>query len=68
MDKAIQGKTTKRYLPESAWKRLTPEQRKETDDKKREGSRAGKQFVGNTEAAKKARKAVQASRKYRNKG
>ena len=47
-DKAIQKGYTKRYLPESAWASLSKEERQETDQKKRAGSRKGKQFVPNT--------------------
>jgi hypothetical protein len=58
-DKAIQSDgTTKRYLPKKAWDSLSKEEREDTDRKKREGSRKGKQFVGNTEKAKKAGKAA----------
>ena len=53
---AIQGETTHRYLPDEAWKELSPEQKKATDEKKVRGSRKGKQFVANTEKAKQARK------------
>ena len=53
---AIQGETTHRYLPDEAWKELSPEERKATDEKKVRGSRKGKQFVPNTEKAAKARK------------
>jgi hypothetical protein len=60
VDKAIEPskKSTERYLPESAWAKLSPEERRATDDKKKAESREGKQFVANTERAKKARKAV----------
>lgn len=47
---------TARYLPDEAWKKLTPAQKKATDKKKRAASQTGKQFVANTKAAKKARK------------
>ena len=58
-DKAIQSDgTTKRYLPKKAWAKLSPEERDKTDAKKRAGSRKGKQFVANTEKAKKAGKAA----------
>ena len=58
-DKAIQKDgTTKRYLPKKAWAKLSEEEREDTDRKKREGSRKGKQFVANTEKAKKAGKAA----------
>jgi DNA polymerase III epsilon subunit-like protein len=45
---------TRRYLPDAAWEKLTPEQRKATNRKKIEGSRAGKQFVSNTRNAARA--------------
>lgn len=45
---------TRRYLPEEAWKNLTPAQKAATNRKKAAGSRAGQQFVSNTPAAKKA--------------
>jgi hypothetical protein len=53
---AIQGKSTHRYLPDAAWKKLSPSERKATDRKKVAGSRRGKQFVANTTAAAKSRK------------
>jgi hypothetical protein len=53
---AVQGKDTHRYLPDAAWKELSPEERKATDRKKVAGARRGKQFVGNTPAAARARK------------
>jgi hypothetical protein len=60
-DKAIEPgkKSTERYLPESAWRQLSPQERKETDDKKKRESRSGEQFVANTESAQKARRAVE---------
>ena len=57
-DKAIRKGYTKRYLPESAWAKLSKEEREETDRKKRAGSRKGKQFVKNTKTAEKAGKAA----------
>lgn len=64
-DKAIEPgqKETERYLPREAWAKLSPEERKRTDDKKRRESRKGKQFVANTERAKKARRAVELATK-----
>lgn len=64
-DRAIEPgkKSTDRYLPEKAWANLSPEERKKTDDKKKRGSREGKQFVSNTERAKKARLAVELASK-----
>lgn len=66
-DKAIQKGYTKRYLPEKAWASLSKEERQETDQKKREGSRKGKQFIPNTERAKKAGKAARAAKRYKEK-
>jgi hypothetical protein len=66
-DKAIQKGYTKRYLPESAWASLSKEERQETDQKKRAASKEGKQFVANTDAAKKAGKAARAAKRYKNK-
>jgi hypothetical protein len=65
VDKAIEPgrKGTKRYLPEAAWAKLSPEERQETDEKKQRESREGKQFVPNTERAQKARRAVELASK-----
>jgi hypothetical protein len=54
--KAIQGEETHRYLPDAAWKELSPQEQKATDQKKVAGSKRHKQFVANTPAAAKARK------------
>jgi len=66
-DKAIQKGYTKRYLPEKAWASLSKEERVETDQKKRAGSRKGKQFVPNTDTAKKAGRAARVAKRYRDK-
>jgi len=60
MDKAIEPgkKSTERYLPKEAWARLSPKERKRTDEKKKRQSREGKQFVPNTDRARRARRAV----------
>ncbi|MBD3314695.1 MAG: hypothetical protein GF344_02810 [Chitinivibrionales bacterium] len=50
--KADTGDGMKRYLPERAWKLLTEDQKRATDQKKRS---AKKQFVPNTRAARAAR-------------
>ena len=57
-DKAIEPgkKSTERYLPESAWKAMSKAERRKTDDKKKRESRKGKQFVENTDKAKRARR------------
>jgi hypothetical protein len=67
VDKAIESgkKSTERYLPESAWASLSPEERRKTDEKKKRESREGKQFVKNTETAKKARRAVELASRRR---
>ena len=48
-----------RYLPEDAWKKLSPAEKKATDKKKLAGDHEGKQFIPNTAPAVKARKAAQ---------
>ena len=45
-----------RYLPQEAWDKLTPEEKKATEAKKQKGSREGHQFVPNTKEAKEAAK------------
>ena len=57
--KTKSGKTiTKRYLPDKAWKKLSPSQKKATNRKKVAGSKRGKQVVKNTRAAAKASRTV----------
>jgi hypothetical protein len=51
---AIRKNGTRRYLPSSAWSRLTPAQRAATNRKKIIGSRQGNQFVANTRSAENA--------------
>ena len=47
----------KRYLPEKAWKALTPAEKKATNAAKAAGNKAGKQFVKQPKAvANKAKK------------
>lgn len=53
---AIRSGGTRRYLPAKAWSKLTPAQRRATNRKKILGSRKGRQFVSNTEAAQRAGK------------
>jgi hypothetical protein len=55
---AIRKGGTRRYLPASAWSRLTPAQRAATNRKKISGGKAGRQFVANTRAAESAGRAV----------
>lgn len=47
---------TKRYLPKKAWENMSEQEKQETEQKKREGSKQGQQFVSNTAEAKQARK------------
>lgn len=47
---------TDRYLPDKAWNKLSAEQQRETDAKKRKASKSGKQYVANTGPARRARR------------
>ncbi|MFW6153880.1 MAG: hypothetical protein ACOC95_01555 [Planctomycetota bacterium] len=49
---------TDRYLPDKAWQQLTDDEAEPTDRRKREASRTGRQYVPNTDAARRARRAV----------
>lgn len=55
------GKT--RYLPDAAWKKLSPQEKAATNRAKKAGDKAGKQFVSNTKAAKTASKSVRTRKK-----
>ena len=55
-DRARQSDETARYLPKEAWENLSEEEKRETERKKREGSRQGEQYVPNTRQAKQARR------------
>jgi hypothetical protein len=46
---------TKPYLPKEAWETMSEAEKEETEQKKREGSKNGRQYVSNTEGAKRAR-------------
>ena len=48
--------TQKRYLPKKAWEEMDEGEKEATDQKKQTESKQGKQFVGNTGRAKRARK------------
>jgi hypothetical protein len=52
---------TSRYLPKEAWEKMSEEEKRATEEKKREGSREGEQHVENTGAAKKARERSRAA-------
>ncbi len=47
---------TKRYLPKKAWEQLSDEEKRKTDERKRKASKQGRQFVPNTDKAKRAGK------------
>lgn len=49
---------TARYLPKEAWESMSEQEKRETEERKREGSRQGQQYVENTEEAKQARKSA----------
>jgi hypothetical protein len=53
---ARQDGETKRYLPKKAWENMSEEEKEDTDQQKREGSKQGQQHVSNTDEAKRARK------------
>lgn len=55
--RAIRPGGTRRYLPKKAWTGLNEQQKAATNQKKVKGSRQGKQFVANTKAARRARRA-----------
>ncbi len=54
--RARDGDETARYLPKKAWESLSEEEKRATEQKKREGSRKGQRYVANTEEAQQARK------------
>ncbi len=58
--RARSGGQTARYLPRGAWEKMSDEEKRETEQKKREGSKRGEQYVANTEEAKQSRKGSQA--------
>ena len=66
-DKAIEKGRTERYLPKAAWAKISEKERTETDEKKKAASKKGKQFVPNTETAKKASKAARVAKRYKDK-
>jgi hypothetical protein len=62
-DLAREKGRTERYLPRSAWAQLSPEERRATDEKKKQATRGDKPVntrVSNTEAAKEARRRASA--------
>ena len=58
--RARSGDETARYLPKEAWEKLSDDEQREAENKKREGSRQGQQHVANTDEAKQAHKGSQA--------
>lgn len=62
-DLAREKGRTERYLPRSAWAQLSPEERRATDEKKKQATRGDKPVntrVSNTAAAKEARRRASA--------
>ena len=58
-DLAREKGRTERYLPRSAWAQLSPEERRATDERKKQATAGNKPVntqVANTEAAKEARR------------
>lgn len=58
-DLAREKGRTERYLPRSAWAQLSPEERRDTDERKKRATAGNKPVntqVANTEAAKEARR------------
>jgi hypothetical protein len=63
-DRAREGGRTERYLPRAAWAAMSPEERRATDEKKKQATQ-GKPVnthVENTEAAKRASRKARAYR------
>lgn len=52
--RARHGDTTSRYLPRRAWQQLSDREKAATERRKVRASREGRQFVPNTEAARRA--------------
>ena len=50
---ALRDGRMRRYLPDKVWGKLTPAQRAATNRKKIEGDKRGRQFIANTETARK---------------
>lgn len=69
-DLAREKGRTERYLPRAAWASLSPEERRATDEKKKQATR-GKPVntqVANTEAAKRAGRKARAYKQSKNNG
>jgi hypothetical protein len=69
-DLAREKGRTERYLPRAAWASLTPEERRATDEKKKQATR-GKPVntqVANTEVAKRAGRKARAYKQSKNNG
>lgn len=60
---AIRKGGTVRYLPKEAWDKLSPAEKAATNTKKRKGSKKGKQFISNTDKAKKVGSSVRNEKK-----
>jgi len=58
--RARSGDETARYLPKEAWEKMSDEEKRETERRKREGSKRSEQYVASTEEARRARRGSQA--------
>lgn len=52
--RARRGGATSRYLPRGAWQKLSADEKRRTEDRKRRGSRSGHQHIPNAPAARQA--------------
>jgi hypothetical protein len=50
--RARSGDETARYLSKEAWEKMSDEEKRETERRKREGSKRGEQYVANTKEAR----------------
>ena len=57
---ARSGDETARYLAKEAWEKMSDEEKRETERRKREGSKRSEQYVASTEEARRARRGSQA--------
>ncbi len=55
-EKARQGKSTQRYLPQEVWNNLTAAEKEETNKLKKDASEKGQQYVSNPSSVKKKKK------------
>ena len=60
-ENARENHQTKRYLPEEAWERLSEEEKREVEEKKRSASQKGEQYAEWTPAVKRVMREIQQS-------